>query len=115
MVTRPRSDRGAIEGYFILAMFGLVLVSVMVAVIAAAFVRHEQARTAADFAALAAAQRQDCQPAAAAAERNGAVLRGCSLREGVATVSVASPTGFGHWLILAGAPTHYLASARALR
>lgn len=110
---RLRSDRGAIEGFVVIAMLGLTLFAVVVAFVASMFIRHEQARTAADFAALAAAQTQECAAAAEAAKRNGAALRSCTLDDVDARVTVSIPSGYGELLLDAGAPLGFLASAHA--
>lgn len=113
MVSRVGNDRGAIEGFVLLVLFALTGFTVVLAVVASVFINHERARTAADFAALAASQTQNCADAAKAAERNGATLRACTVDAVDARVTVALDSRLAGPLLAIGAPQHYLASAHA--
>jgi secretion/DNA translocation related TadE-like protein len=113
VVSRLRSDAGAIEGFVMIALFALTGFAVVIAVVGSVFIHHERARTAADFAALAAAQSLECSLATRAARHNGATLRSCTVDEAEARVTVAVPSGIGGWLTSVGAPQQYLASAHA--
>lgn len=113
MVSRLGNDRGAIEGFVLLALFALTGFTVVLAVVASVFINHERARTAADFAALAASQTQGCEVAAKAAERNGATLQSCTVDAVDVRVTVALDSRLGGVLAAIGAPQHYLASAHA--
>lgn len=113
MVKPIHDDRGAIEGFVIATMLALTAFTVLFAIIAGVFIRHEQARTAADFAALAAAQTQECAAADEAAKRNGAALRSCALDLTEARVTVAAPSRYGPALISVGAPREFVAYAHA--
>jgi secretion/DNA translocation related TadE-like protein len=113
MVRLLRADVGALEGFVLMALCALTSLAVVVAFLASLFIGREQARTAADMAALAAAQTQDCTIAAESARRNGAALRSCRLDGVDAYVSVEMPTRLGGFLISAGAPRQYRAMAHA--
>jgi len=113
VVKRLHCDRGAMEGYLMIALCALTGFTAVVALVASLFIRHEQAHTAADLSALAAAQSGDCTVAAEAARRNGASLRTCTLRDADAFVAIATPTMLGRFLDSAGAPREFTASAHA--
>ncbi len=113
MVKWLRADMGALEGFVLISLCALTSFAVVVAFLAAIFIGREQARTAADMSALAAAQTQDCAIAAESARRNGAALRWCRLNGVEAYVSVDMPTRLSAFLIDAGAPRNYIATAHA--
>lgn len=113
MVSRLRAEDGALEGFVILAIGGLALFAAVVAVCGGVFIQHERARTAADFAALAAAQALDCAVASTVAARNGAQVLTCEVTDAEARVVVTMPTGFGPWLAADGRLSRYTAGARA--
>lgn len=113
MVKRLRDDAGAIEGFVIIVLLSLTGFAVVLALVASVFINHERARIAADFAALAASQAQDCTVASEAARRNGATLLSCALDAVDARVRIALPSRLGGLLAAAGAPAQYEASAHA--
>lgn len=114
MVIQIRDDGGAVEGFVVIVLSALTGITVVLAVVASMFINHERARTAADFAALAASQTQECTAAAEVAKRNGAALQSCTVDEVEAQVTVSLPTRLGRLLTAAGAPQQFLASAHAL-
>jgi uncharacterized membrane protein len=101
------------EGYLMIALCALAGFTAVVALVASLFIRREQVQAAADLAALAAVQSQECEVAAEAARRNGASLRACTVHDAEALVTVATPSLLGDFLLSAGAPREYLASAHA--
>lgn len=113
MVTRARDERGALEGFVLLALASLAGFAVIVAIAAALLVHRERVATAADMAALGAAQTGDCSIAQQVATHNGARVVDCDLTDAEARVVVAMPTGFSAALTRAGAPTEFRGVARA--
>jgi len=108
-----RRERGAATVLTLAFLGVLVLVGAALGVVAAMVVAHRTAQSAADLAALAAAQslvdgRDACGAAASVANDNGAVLTGCAVdgREVRVTLLVAGP----RWL---GQPADLVAEARA--
>jgi secretion/DNA translocation related TadE-like protein len=99
---RPTDERGA-ASVLTLALAGvLVLVGAALSVVAALVVDHRAAQSAADLAALAAAQRvadggDPCAAAAGVAAANGAVLTSCAVqgREVRLRVLVEGPRWLG--------------------
>lgn len=99
----PASDRGSITLLSAAVLAALVVLAVGASDVARVLHAASRAQTAADAAALAAAQalaidQEGPEPAALAgeyAERNGAVLETCSCERGTfeATVSVRLPVG----------------------
>jgi secretion/DNA translocation related TadE-like protein len=100
---RPAGDRGSITLLSAAVLAALVVLAMGASDVAKVLHAASQAQTAADAAALAAAQalaidQEGPEPAALAgeyAERNGAVLETCSCERGTfeATVSVRLPVG----------------------
>lgn len=113
MVKVRIDDGGAIEGFVLLALAALAGFAVVVAIAVSMLIRREQTASAADLAALAAAQAGDCAVAARAAELNGARIDRCELTGAEARVIVAAPTGYSSALLAAGAPSELRAAARA--
>jgi secretion/DNA translocation related TadE-like protein len=96
------AERGSATVWVVALSGVLALVGAAVVLVGAAVVARHRAGVAADFAALAAAQRAvlgDADPCAAAqrlAEANGARLVGCSAEsDSVVEVSVVVPLAFG--------------------
>jgi secretion/DNA translocation related TadE-like protein len=100
---RPASDRGSITLLSAAVLAALVVLAMGASDVARVLHAASRAQTAADAAALAAAQalaidQEGPEPAALAgeyAERNGAVLETCSCERGTfeSTVSVRLPVG----------------------
>lgn len=108
------NDRGATEPLVLPAAMALAATSILVAWVGQFAILHERARTAADFAALAALDSgRGCQAAAEAATRNHASLTQCVSDGGSARVSVVIPSNASAWLRRAGIPEEFTASARA--
>lgn len=108
-----RGERGAVEGLVLMATFGLAALTLVLALVAGVLIGHERARTAADFAALAGAQTQECAAAQEAAKRNGAALRSCTLDNAEVRVVISIPTHARAALARIGIPSAFLASAHA--
>lgn len=112
-MVRRGGDDGAIEGFVLLGLAALAGFALVVAIAASMLILREQVATAADMAALAAAQSGDCSIARRAAAFNGADIDLCDLTDVEARVLVSAPTGYAAALVAAGAPRVIRAAARA--
>ena len=106
-------DDGALEGYVLLALLGLTGFATVVMVISSMFIRVEQAQSAAQLGALAAAATGSCEVGAEAVARNGASILDCRIEDSHTAVTVSVPAGLGRLLTSAGAPRAYRVTARA--
>ncbi len=107
------TDKGALEPIVAFLALLLLATAFTFAAILGVLARHEQAVTAADFAALATASTGDCEIGMRVAARNGARLMNCTLDDKGARVRVALPSGLSKTLIRAGAPSLLTATAHA--
>ncbi len=111
-----KRDAGAIEAFVLMAVLTLTALTMMIGALSALTSRHEQARAAADFAALSALQSPDgCAAADVAARRNGARLESCQLAESDVRVVASVPTGISSALLRIGVPARFVAQAHAIR
>lgn len=108
-----REERGAVTALAVAMLGILILIAAALAVGEAMVVAHRRAQSAADLAALAAAEaiqhaRDPCTAASEVATANGADLTGCTVETYDVTIS-ATVTG-PRWL---GAHADFAAQARA--
>lgn len=108
------SEEGALEPMVAFLVTLLLASAVALTLVLGILARHEQARSAADFAALAAASTSDCSMAKAAAARNAGTLLDCVMGGDGVRVRVSVPTNLPQGLIRAGAPSFITASAHAI-
>ena len=108
------NERGALETTVAFLMAGLAAIAMLLLMLVALLVRHQEAVAAADLAALAGAQAADCAQAAASAVRNHAVLEDCSMQTGRIEVHVTVPSGIPSRFAVLGAPMSLGAMARAI-
>lgn len=111
-----RRDEGAMESFVLAAILGITALTMLISSVILLTARREQARAAADLAALSALQSPSgCVAAYEAVRRNGARLDHCDLTEDDARVIASVPTGVSRSLLDAGFPARFTATAHAVR